>query len=103
MMNYAQTKRLTPFRNGTVQGHYCAADPNHMSDTCKGDSGGALQIIRKNFDLSTVVGVVSTGPACSTSLPGIYARVAYFIDWIESHVWTNGEIAKPNINQALLN
>lgn len=74
-----------------------------MIDTCQGDSGGPLQIIRKYVDLSTVVGVVSAGVGCGTSIPGTYTRVAYFIDWIEAHVWPNGVIPKPKINQAALN
>ena len=88
---FAQSRNWTTFRNGLQQSHYCAADPNRVSDTCEGDSGGPLQIIRPNSDLSTVVGIVSTGLRCGTSFPGIYTRVAYFIDWIESHVWPNGE------------
>lgn len=73
-----------------------------MSDTCEGDSGGPLQFIHPQLDLSTIVGVTSTGLPCGTSwkIPGIYTRVAHFIDWIESHVWPNGEIATPKINEA---
>lgn len=96
----ARRSDWTYFRNGLDHSYYCAADPNRVSDTCEGDSGGPLQIVRRYLDLSTVVGVVSTGLPCGTSFPGIYTRVAYFIDWIESYVWPNGEIATPLINQA---
>lgn len=89
-----------PFQNGIDQCHYCAADPNGMSDTCQGDSGGPLQILRSDLNSSTVVGVVSTGFSCGNNLPGIYTRVAHFIDWIESHVWPNGEITTPLPNEA---
>lgn len=91
------------FRNGLDQSYYCVADPIKVSDTCERDSGRPLQIIRRNLDLSTVVGVVSTGLPCgSWKISGIYTRVAYFMNWIESHVWPNGEIATPLINQAAL-
>lgn len=104
VFNYAVSRGWTPFRNGIGQSSYCAADPNKERDTCKGDSGGPLQIIRRNLDLSTIVGVISTGLPCGSSwkFPGIYARVAFYIDWIESYVWPNGEIATPLINQAAL-
>lgn len=85
------------FREGLSPCHYCAADPRGMSNTCEGDSGGPLQIVHPNSNMSTVVGVVSTGYSCSNSVLGIYTRVAYFIDWIESYVWPNGEIVEPQM------
>lgn len=100
--NHALSRNWAAFRSGLDRSYYCAADPNEMSDTCEGDSGGPLQTIRQHLDLSTVVGVVATGVKCGNNFPGIYTRVAHFIDWIESHVWPNGEIATPMINQAVL-
>lgn len=104
VFNHAQSRNGTAFRNGLDLSYYCAADPNRVSDTCLGDSGGPIQVVRRQIDLSTVVGVVSTGLPCGASrnFPGLYTRVAYFIDWIESHVWPNGQIATPLINQAVL-
>lgn len=104
IFNHAASRNWTTFRSGIDRSYYCAADPNKVSDTCKGDSGGPLQLVRRNLDLSTILGVISTGLPCgsSWSFPGIYTRVAFFIDWIESHVWPNGEIATPLINQAML-
>lgn len=88
----------TTFREGLSPCHYCAADPRGMSNTCEGDSGGPLQIVHPNSNMSTVVGVVSTGYSCRfNSVLGIYTRVAYFIDWIESYVWPNGEIVEPQM------
>lgn len=52
--------------------------------------------------MSTVVGVVASGYSCGNALPGIYTRVALFIDWIESYVWPNDVIAEPLINTAEL-
>lgn len=55
-----------------------------------GDSGGPLQMFeQKSSAIATVVGVVSFGASCGTELPGIYTRVAFYIDWIESIVWPN--------------
>lgn len=39
--------------------------------------------------IATVVGVVSFGASCGTELPGVYTRVAFYIEWIESIVWPN--------------
>lgn len=89
------------FQNGIGQSHYCATHPNGVNGTCEKDhyqSGGPLQIVRPNFNTSTVLGIVSTQISCGTSFLGIYTRVAYFIDWIESHVWPNGEISTPILN-----
>lgn len=68
MVNHARSRNWTPFQNGLSQSCYCAADPNRVSDTCEGDSGGPLQIVRQYSDSTTVVGVVSTGLPCSTAL-----------------------------------
>lgn len=54
----------------------------------QGDSGGPLQIFSSPA-MGTVIGVVSFGISCGTSLPSIYTRVAYYMDWIESIVWPN--------------
>ena len=58
-------------------------------DSCSGDSGSALMMAKdipgnpmyRNW---TLVGVVSFGPSiCGTeNVPGVYARVRYYIDWI---------------------
>lgn len=75
--------------NINAAGHYCAYDPNAQNDSCRGDSGGPLQIFTNQSEISTVLGIVSFGIHCGTALPAIYTRVANYIDWIESHVWPN--------------
>ncbi|KAL5292898.1 CLIPC6.2 family protein [Megaselia abdita] len=67
-------------------GHICTSPGK--SDTCEGDSGGPLQMLN-DIGVSTIVGVTSTGVSCGTQIyPGLYSRVAFFIDWIDSVVWT---------------
>lgn len=68
------------------EGHLCTSPGER--DTCDGDSGGPLQIV-DNIGVSTIVGVTSSGISCgSPFIPGIYTRVAFFLDWIESIVWS---------------
>ena len=61
-------------------------------DSCSGDSGSALMMAKdvagslvRNW---TLVGVVSFGPSrCGTkNVPGVYARVRYYINWIRKVV-----------------
>ncbi|XP_050075229.1 brachyurin-like [Anopheles maculipalpis] len=51
---------------------------------CNGDSGGPLAV-RENGSLQ--IGVVSFGSAagCSVGMPSVYARVSFFLDWIEAN------------------
>lgn len=87
---YNQEKNLAAFRQGIFDGQYCAYDPHTMNDSCQGDSGGPLQYFTEgNSTVAVVVGVVSFGISCGNLLPGIYTRVAYYLDWIESIVWPN--------------
>lgn len=76
------------FRNGLSQGQYCAYDSKKRSDSCQGDSGGPLQYFPdKESRLAKIVGIVSFGLGCGGDLPGIYTRVAFYLDWIEAIVW----------------
>ncbi|XP_020649890.2 duodenase-1 [Pogona vitticeps] len=61
-------------------GMICAGSYNQMRDTSQGDSGGPM-ICR-----GVVHGVVSYG---YNSPPGVYARVAYYLRWIESVMESN--------------
>lgn len=72
--------------------------------TTTGDSGGPLQIKAPDEDIAKVVGVVSFGVSCASFWPGIYTRVAYYLDWIESNVWPNGlNTTIPGQNHQFLN
>ncbi|CAO1322801.1 unnamed protein product [Diamesa tonsa] len=66
-----------------VQSQLCTLSPTQ--DNCKGDSGGPLQY--KLNDTYYLAGVGAFIPFCGANYPQIYARVSYYIDWIENIVW----------------
>lgn len=73
------------YKSGLDAGQYCAYDPDYKNDACESDSGGPLQLVQNGE--STIVGVISFGVLCATAVPAVYARVAFYLDWIESIVW----------------
>ena len=61
----------------------CAGYENGYRDSCSGDSGGPLISIRDGIPV--LVGVTSWGVRCAEKQkPGVYTRVAYYMDWITS-------------------
>merc|ERR1711973_388398 len=58
------------------------------TDACQGDSGGPLTVPENGK--YTLVGVVSYGSGCTSSTPGIYARVQGFLPWIKNLI-SSGE------------
>ncbi|KAL9706881.1 hypothetical protein quinque_010399 [Culex quinquefasciatus] len=62
--------------------------------TCEGDSGGPLQVKLLHNSRTTpfVVGVTSFGGVCGTSNPGVYAKVAFFYDWIVATMRDHGAV-----------
>lgn len=80
------------FQNGIDDSQYCAhgdrLTDKTRSDSCRGDSGGPLQLIRNKY-AAHIVGIVSFGLGCGNEFPGIYTRVAHYTQWIASHVWPN--------------
>lgn len=55
-------------------------------DSCQGDSGGCL-VAAENDGYWYQYGVVSWGYGCGTQgVPGVYARVSSFIDWIKGNM-----------------
>ncbi|CAF1030862.1 unnamed protein product, partial [Brachionus calyciflorus] len=61
----------------------CAGEYGGGKDTCQGDSGGPLYIQDGNTFI--FVGATSFGVGCGDpGYPGIYTRVAFYLDWILS-------------------
>lgn len=87
-LNYNLIAAHSAFREGISENQYCAQDPAFKMDSCRGDSGGPLQIFRNKYT-AHVIGIVSFGVSCGSDLPSIYTRVASYSDWIVSHVWPN--------------
>ena len=66
----------------------CAGFSEGGKDSCQGDSGGPLVVPRNSSDDSAIIyGVVSFGTGCAKpNYPGVYARVAKYLDWIQSYM-----------------
>jgi len=78
---------------GLQPGQMCAGGVN--ADSCRGDSGGPLLMRMPSNDNSSMVspwivsGVVSFGSRyCASGRPGVYTRVAEYVDWIQEHIET---------------
>ncbi|CAF1084003.1 unnamed protein product, partial [Didymodactylos carnosus] len=71
--------------NGTLYNpkyQFCAGNLTGGKDTCQGDSGGPLLLFTNNQ--WQLVGITSYGVGCgNVDRPGIYTRVAYYLDWIK--------------------
>jgi trypsin len=62
----------------------CAGFPEGQKDSCQGDSGGPLFVIENNIQI--LVGLTSHGKGCALpNRPGVYTRIAAFIDWINDN------------------
>lgn len=72
-----------------VDSQICAGGVKRR-DSCTGDSGGPLMAVDRTETEENYVAyaMVSFGPKiCGTrNLPGVYTRMADFIDWILDHL-----------------
>lgn len=67
----------------------CAGFLAGGKDSCQGDSGGPLMQprIQDGNPVYYQIGVVSYGIGCARAdIPGVYARVQTFVDWISDQV-----------------
>uniref|UniRef100_H2Y821 Peptidase S1 domain-containing protein n=1 Tax=Ciona savignyi TaxID=51511 RepID=H2Y821_CIOSA len=71
----------------------CAGSNKGGVDTCQGDSGGPLVCLIGESTWHQV-GITSFGKGCGSSqFPGVYTRVAYYADWIDSVNWTHNVLS----------
>ncbi|KAM7347706.1 hayan isoform 2-T4 [Cochliomyia hominivorax] len=86
---YGLTRRIKEGIKGT---QLCAQNKEQeISDVCVRESGGPLNLIKdETYRNYRLVGIVSAGFDCYARMPGLYTKVAAFLDFIESIVWPNG-------------
>lgn len=63
--------------------HICAGYQGIKKDTCQGDSGSGL--VQEMNGRKIAFGIVSVGEGCASGLPGLYTRVANYLEWIQNN------------------
>ncbi|KAI1280841.1 Abl interactor 2 [Halotydeus destructor] len=83
--------------------YMCAGVQGSTRDSCQGDSGGPLMM--KDKQKWYLAGVVSFGKRCaSPGFPGVYTRVAHFLDFVNENLsnMTVDTKEMPSVMQDLL-
>merc|ERR1712086_174352 len=75
----------------------CAGYAKGGKDSCQGDSGGPLVVPKSSSDDTAIIyGVVSWGAGCAEpNMPGVYARVTKFVDWIKKNMDSSSGTPSP--------
>ncbi|XP_041451388.1 serine protease persephone isoform X3 [Drosophila obscura] len=94
-----QPSTIRALKQGVIDSLMCAADTKQQKkDACQGDSGGPLILdINVEDGLYSIVGIISSGFGCATKTPGLYTRVASFLDYIEGIVWPDNVLGTGGI------
>ena len=94
IVGWEECKRLNKVLGEDITSqHICAiqrSDAKRPTDTCQGDSGGPLMQYDNLSQDFIQTGITSFGEGCAKpGIPGAYARVDQFLDWI--HKVTNNK------------
>lgn len=85
----------SPLRNGLGETQYCAKDTSYRTRPCQGTGGSPLLITPTNSSPPSVIAMYSFSAGCGAhDLPGVFTRVASYVDWIESIVWPSSSTSQ---------
>jgi len=74
----------------------CAGSPKGGQDSCQGDSGGPMSYRDMKNHRWVQIGVVSWGDGCGlVGVPGIYADVSKYTDWIDRETSDKPQLPPP--------